>query len=390
MSDQFDALGDRTAALADAMEALAAAAESARAAAAAAAAPGAEPTGTVGVTAGGEGGGGAFAALSGLSAGATAAAGALLALPDMIKGFVEAFNPYLVEQFNVAMSNISATIGSALEPAMMVFLDVARQANDIIAPLFEQLRPVIEGVASEFASRLMPVLKLLVEVAMALVPVFQIVNEAMRPLQALLPAMANILRLVVAGLVGLFESFGNVLSPIKDVSDRLVKAIKEATKGLIIFAAQFAQFLGLNKVVESIQKAFAPVKAGAGKVAAPKDVAITDMGAILREATAAAFTAQGTAQKGVEDWLGDISGDLKKSLENQAQFAAQVEGVINKILAAAGMPLTVENIKKIYALLVEFRGRLKDMPAPRDIGNAAGAAALDPFGLLDLLGRLRR
>jgi hypothetical protein len=196
--------------------------------------------------------------------------------------------------------------------------------------------------------------------------------------------MANILRLVVAGLVGLFESFGNVLSPIKDVSDRLVKAIKEAVKGFIIFSAQLAQFLGLNKVVESIQKAFAPVKAGAGKVAAPKDVGITDMGAILREATAAAFTAQGTAQKGVEDWLGDISGDLKKSLENQGQFKAQLMDILNAVAKAVGMPNLMENIRRIKDIAEWVRGLGKGVPTPRGILEHR----LGPLGLLRQAGLL--
>src|SRR5215471_1640654 len=93
----------------------------------------------------------------------TAALQSFMGALGQIGKVVAAFNPFVVEQFNLALEGISATIGAALEPVMQAALDVARQVNDVIAPLMADLAPLIEEVADQFARALLPVIQALVE-----------------------------------------------------------------------------------------------------------------------------------------------------------------------------------------------------------------------------------
>jgi hypothetical protein len=253
---------------------------------------------------------------------------------------------------------------------------MARQINDIIAPAMEALRPVIQQVVGEMAQRLMPVFKLLAEVVEALVPAFALLMEVMRPAQELIPALANLLRGVVAVIVGLFQSFGGSLADLKDINDKLVAAMKQAVRATIVFAAQLAKFLGLDKVVESIRKTFGPTT-GKGKAPAPSDAGISTMEQILREAQIAAFTAQGGRTQSTEDWLGDISGQLDAALSNQKAFNDQMESMLRRIAAALGFEALVDNVEFI-ATILETVETLKPKSVREAVAlpNAPGRAAI--------------
>lgn len=321
--------------------------------------------------------GGIAGALGGLVGPALALKGAFGLIEGVAGRFVAAINPYLMEQVGVAFNNISATIGSALEPAMGVFLDVLRQANSIIAPLAEQLRGVFAALAADMAQRLMPVFKLMVEVWTALLPAFAILHELMRPIEALLPALANVLRLVVAVVSGLFASFGDVLSPLKDAMDSVVNAMKDMVKWIIVTTAQFAAFLGLTKVVDAIKGAFSR-KAPDGKTATVP-AQISDFASILKDATISAFTAQGEGTtKGTEDWLGDIYALLEKSLKDKDAFATAMAERIAVLLAGLGLETTGQDIKDIAAFIRNARN-VSRVPTPREMAN------IGPGGLNALL-----
>jgi ABC-type transporter Mla subunit MlaD len=291
----------------------------------------------------------ASAALEGIVGGAAKIKNAFDLVVGSVTPFVQAFDPGLIELFNRSMSNLQATVGAAFEPLIEILNNLAQQANDVMAGVFEDLRPVIEELSRAAGERLLPVIKLVAEVAQALVPLFALIVEAGRPLAELLPALANVLRAVTAIVTGLLSGVGGVLGAMKDFNDQFVAALKQATRALIVFIAQLAKMFGLDSVVESLRKTFGPQGAQKGKVAGPTDSGVTDMSSILRDAQAAAFAAQGGGVKPVEDWLGDISGQLDRALDQQKSFEEQVARSVSRVLLALGMGDVPPTLKDILA-----------------------------------------
>lgn len=391
LKDDLDGLGERARKAAEALGVLAQKASQTRAGAAPAAGPpaGGKPPAVPGkptAAAPGGGGGGDGPGFAGMPGGAGAAlamvggpagmvmgaanqlvdavrgmVNELLSIPDKIAPFVKAFNPTLVEQFGVAMDNLHATVGASLEPVMETFLSLVRQTNDVFGPLFERLRPMFEQVWSELGQQLLPVIRLLAEAVEAVIPIWQLLVDAFGPLRDVIPLVANLMRAWLAVLTGLLDGLLGDTSGVKDAAAELSDSMKRATRAVILFAANLAAMLGFDKVVENLKKTFSPVQQGAGKVAAPKDVGISDMASILRDAQVAAAQAQGGAAKTQEDWLGDIHAALEEALANQDAFNAGFVASVQRVFEALGFPGLVTDVRDIRAAVATV-GRVKEIP----------------------------
>lgn len=297
----------------------------------------------------------------------------LSAIPDRVAAWVKAFNPYVVEQYQRALDNLTATVGAALEPAMQAFLGIARAANDVIGPLFDRLRPIVEESWSVMGERLLPALRLTADAVSALIPAYQLLVTAIQPWLEIVPAVANVLRLLHAVAVGLFDGLLGGQQALKRRSDEMVEAMKNVVRGLIVFAARLAAFLGLGEVVESIRRTFAPIEGGKGKMAAPRDAGISDMASILREAQAAAFAAQGGgAAKATDDWLGDIAGMLDEGLKKQAEWEQTMLAGLRAILVDLGFDDMAANVKTIAGAIEAIRTAAQLTPAAAAVRASRG------------------
>lgn len=98
------------------------------------------------------------------------------ALARVIAPFAAAFNPVVVEQFNLAITDLMAVIGSALTPVMaevtkviknfadmLLQSDVPAMLSEILMTIVEAMKPLVP-VALNLVQALLPVVKLFVDI----------------------------------------------------------------------------------------------------------------------------------------------------------------------------------------------------------------------------------
>src|SRR5262245_30965939 len=146
--------------------------------------------------------------LTGLAAAAGQATSALAMIPAAIEPFLKAFSPSIIEQFNLALASVMATIGQAFGGAVLKASEFLIRFADVIAPLFESLAPVLTRWMGEFLQRLMPIVKLLVDLGGVLIPVVDVLTQLLKPAQALFTAFVQLWRLWLAVISGLARTFG--------------------------------------------------------------------------------------------------------------------------------------------------------------------------------------
>jgi hypothetical protein len=229
---------------------------------------GAGPAATRGPTAAGGGAAGGLdfaAALSGLARGATGAAAALAALgPAMLKAalpFVEAFNPALVERFHYALGNLMAAVGSFLTPIVEVATKIAEDLNATFTALAPILRPVMEQLAGAFAlvagqllELVVPLVRQLVpfleanvrtflELALALVPLVEIVLRVGAMLAALTSMLVTLLRPGLE-LVRIFGEMLLAILPFEEIMGTLTTVMADLQTAITDFIAWIREQTG--------------------------------------------------------------------------------------------------------------------------------------------------
>ena len=104
-------------------------------------------------------------------------------LPELaakIKPFVEAFNPFVVEQFDDAMRSVYAIIGEALVPVMKMAAEVVREFAGYLRPALADLRPVFEEMGGVVGELLKDIIPELVSFIKELVPAFRLFLDQLK------------------------------------------------------------------------------------------------------------------------------------------------------------------------------------------------------------------
>lgn len=306
---------------------------------------------------------------------------ALGTLVAAIRPFVGAFNPSIVLAFDQSMANISATIGSSVAPMLQIFTSALRRVNDMIAPTFERLSPVIEGFANHLVGILMPALDLFLQLGKALMPVITVAMELqkaidsvfrgllsvlggtigvmatnLRVLVAILqPVIANlrilgalvegvgqvlgtISRIFGAAMEGFIDVLGALLEPLigelpslETILGGIARAAKAVTENLVLFAANLFSIIGFTSGLKALKKAFTP-DVGQGKRAAPKDFQLTGIEeAFKKNILLAAQAIGGKETKDVGDEASKLNEKIQKIIEQGPSFGNQLKDIITAL-----------------------------------------------------------
>jgi hypothetical protein len=140
---------------------------------------------------------------------------ALKAIPNVVRGWVEAFNPGAVEQLSWAWRDLSATLGYAFEPVIQGLTIGLREFAGAIRAGMDALRPAIMRVVQVILQVLHPWFAAL---GSGLQGVASILNGTFQP----------ILKLVATGLEGL----ATLLSVAGQLFNTVGMALVEAVAGL--------------------------------------------------------------------------------------------------------------------------------------------------------------
>lgn len=168
----------------------------------------------------GAAGGAAAAAIGpivGVMGGVTAAMGALTGgfsiLIEMVGKFVGALDPAMMEQLNLAFSDLSAVIGIGLRPIISAAVVIVRSFADALVPVMRKLEPVITKLASVLISMAIPLIvqwanqiEQSIPFLEGLVPILAIFGELFNGVLMLVIPLFKILAGVCLILVGVFNT----------------------------------------------------------------------------------------------------------------------------------------------------------------------------------------
>jgi len=250
--------------------------------------------------------------------------------------FVGAFSPALMEQFSMAMKDVTAVIGQALAPVLQVLTGIVREVGAVLNPVMKELQPVFDKLAKALASLLVPIIENAAAMLQTLLPIITLLADA---LTALTP-LFRVLSVLQAGLVELFKDMMASLLGSVDTKGAMASfksAMEETAKVLIRTAAHIARAFGalgfIEGMIKGIEGKTAKKQSSVG-MAAPQGATVTDLSGYGNTVATAAFAATGDLgdkEKKTEEWLKDIAGDLKGIKTGPSMLMQKLEELQGKV-----------------------------------------------------------
>lgn len=254
---------------------------------------------------------------SDLMAAGQMAASTFMGFAGQMSGFVEAFSPATVELFNLAIRDLTAVVGMALQPVMDAFTEVVKEVSSRLYPVAQALTPVFKVLAGVMLQVLTPALDTLAGVLQSLVPVFEVFAQIIKALTPLL----RIGQTLMAGWVELITSLISSMMPSKDgvkgFVDGFAEAIQNLAGAVMKVVAFIARALGgtafIDGMIKSLRGKMAEKKDATG-LAAPTGAAFTSLTSFGQQVAAKAFMATGedVKSKTTEEWLAKLAEDLSE------------------------------------------------------------------------------
>ena len=305
-------------------------------------------------------GGGAAAAMGpivGVMGVATAAMGALTGgfsiLIEMVGKFVGALDPAIMEQLNLAFSDLSAVVGIGLRPIITAATVIIRSFADALVPVMRKLEPIITKLASVMISIAIPIivawadqLEMLMPVFNALVPIVAILGELFSGVLMVVIPLFKVLAGVCLILVGVFNA---VVAAVHGFAAGILWAVTGLLK---IIPGQSARAAAAQKQAEAAGASSAAALSNAGNN-------IADGGKMIGTAfTSTEKEVKGGESRGAAAKGASYSGvaDLGKNMM-QAAFGSSTQSVENKQL---------EQQKQAAGELGIIRGLLLNWKQPKD------------------------
>ena len=302
--------------------------------------------------------------LAGIATAASTAIAGLQALAGASAATVSALAPGTVMAFNLAMRDLTATFGVALQPVVQVATTFARMIGSTLLPIMDQLRPVFQELGQVFLNVGQIVLRTFARLADAAMPMINAFADIVKALEPMLQVFASIAEVVLSGLMPVFSVMAGLFklleSPLRLVGELfqmltpalealtvitrgisaaigevfqslasalgldslrsgfegLKGAIEQISRAAILAAGAMLKAFGFDGAVDAMMKALEPSKRDNTGLAAPQNATVGDLGGYLQTITRAALLAGGGAAKGPEDeqraWRESVKGDLQK------------------------------------------------------------------------------
>lgn len=301
----------------------------------------------------GQVGTGAAKVLGDLAGAAQGAAGAFMGFAGQVSGFVQAFSPATVELFQLAVRDLTAVIGSALQPVLAAMTGVVRQVSASLLPVAEAMAPVFETLSGVMLKVLTPALDTLAAVVQSMVPVFEVLADVVDALTPLL----RIGQTLMAGWVQLFTDLISSLMPskegVKGFVEQFAEAMRELSASVLKVVAFIARSLGglsfIDGMIKSLTGTMAKKKPADG-AGAPTGAAFTSVTDFGKQVATRAFLATGEPEKNKtsEEWLAKLSKDLDdiKSGEGTLEkfLEVQLDRLAKSIAAELGKLIPSERV----------------------------------------------
>jgi len=343
-------------------------------------------------------GGAAASAAGGMAAGAAALAAAPVAFLEMVQGlagkigsFVDAVNPGIMVQLDMATRDLTAVIGTALAPIMQAIvpiikdfasalLPVARLVAETFGRIIESLQPAIDAITEIFfiaAATLMPIVEMVGDIFTTIAPIFT-------ALAAVAKAIWLAFGSLVTALVGIMRDlFGfNVGNVLKDFAEGVQVAMNNLIAVLVRGIASLLKFFGFTSALSNLTKFFkglAAPKASAEGIAAAQNAQVKSIESVGRDAALAAVIASvvpgGKAGKKPEDFYADMVSELEGIGGNGTDLVAAINALPAKIASSVAslIPKPVKSAVQAVGSGIATAYDYTIGAVGRGIGSAAGA-----------------
>jgi hypothetical protein len=288
--------------------------------------------------------GGIAAGMADVAGAAGLAAAAFTAAAGSVAGFVQAFSPATLLQFNLAMKDAAAVVGSALAPVLEIMTQAVREVSAMLYPVAQALAPVFQQLAETLKAVFMPIIDQVAANIQFLLP-------AIRFLGDLFSNLATVVRVnwaILAGFAQVLENFVASFMPtgdtLKSFSDQVRDAFGELAKAALLTAAYLARLVGATGFIDGMLKSLTGGRAerrDATGLGAPSQARLSGVPEFAASVMTAAFTATGAGAgpKKTEDWL----ADAVKGIE---EIKAGNDQSIDKLIEAIGR-ITDQAVKSI-------------------------------------------
>ena len=344
------------------------------------------------------GGAAVSAAAGGMAAGAAALAAAPVAFLEMVQGlagkigsFVDAVNPGIMVQLDMATRDLTAVIGTALAPIMQAIvpiikdlasalLPVARLVAETFGRIIESLQPAIDAITEIFfiaAATWMPIIEMIGDIFTTIAPIFT-------ALAAVAKAIWLAFGALVTALVGIMRDlFGfNVGDVLKDFAEGVQVAMNNLIAVLVRGIASLLKFFGFTSALSNLTKFFkglAAPKASAEGIAAAQNAQVKSIESVGRDAALAAVIASvvpgGKAGKKPEDFYADMVAELEGIGGNGTDLVAAINALPAKIASSVAslIPKPVKSAVQAVGSGIATAYDYTIGAVGRGIGSAAGA-----------------
>lgn len=346
--------------------------------------------------------GGAKAAAGMAASGALASGAALAAAPvaflEMVQGlagkigsFVDAVNPGIMVQLDMATRDLTAVIGTALAPIMQAIvpiikdlasalLPVARLVAETFGRIIESLQPAIDAITEIFfiaAATLMPIVEMVGDIFTTIAPIFT-------ALAAVAKAIWLAFGSLVTALVGIMRDlFGfNVGDVLKDFAEGVQVAMNNLIAVLVRGIASLLKFFGFTSALSNLTKFFkglAAPKASAEGIAAAQNAQVKSIESVGKDAALAAVIASvvpgGKVGKKPEDFYADMVAELEGIGGNGTDLVAAINALPAKIASSVAslIPKPVKSAVQAVGSGIATAYDYTIGAVGRGIGSAAGA-----------------
>jgi len=206
--------------------------------------------------------------------------------------FVQAVNPALMQQLNLAFQDLYAVIGGALQPVIMAATTIIRGFADRLQPVMQAMAPIIDQFAQKMIELSGPVITILLEGFAALEPILGLIMAAMENwtnmLVASMPMITGVIKTLVYAFTQVVSSFmygiGKIVNLIPGTGD-LGKKMMESADAAKTTADNY--YAGTTQVQKALKE---PVKKGASTGAAAKSASFSGISDLGKNIMQAAFS----------------------------------------------------------------------------------------------------
>jgi hypothetical protein len=280
-------------------------------------------------------------------------ANTLISLPNMfmrlvksVSPFVRALDPALMQQLELAFSNLQAVIGVALTPIISAAVTIFSMMADQLKPVMEFLMPSVEKLALAIIDEAVPYVQMMAYALAEMGPVIDNLTAVMQPLAAMIlplviagfrgiAAILNMLigvfNFAIAGVYGLIGAFDKAASWLtswisKSSAKSFDKSAEEAFANMKKYSDQGSK--SFSDAFSDISQKVAPAVKGGGAGMAAKQASyagISDLGKSMMQAAfgsskASVANQQLEQQKRAADGIDKLIGlGLRQDVGNRRQ-----------------------------------------------------------------------